>query len=105
MPGQPGSETRVRTHALATRWSPAEYARLGEIAAYSGCSRAEVLRRLVARDHCNIIPSRELSSNVRRLGNNIDQLVRQTYAGASIRPEALAALYKEMLAALIELRR
>lgn len=105
MPGKSGSETRIRTHALATRWSPAEYARLGEIADYSGCSRAEVLRQLVARDHRNIIPSRNLSRDVRRLGNNINQLVRQGHAGGPVTADAFATVYREMLVALIELRR
>jgi len=100
-----GSESRIRTVALATRWSPAEYARLDEIAQYAGCSKAEVLRQLVARDHRNIIPSRDLTGAVRRLGNNINQLARGLNGGQRIPRDALEHVYTEMLAALIEMRR
>lgn len=104
MPGQRGTETRIRTIALATRWSPREYRRLTEIAEYSACSRAEVLRQLVARDHRNIMPSRELVAEVRRIGNNLNQLARSVNAGKRVSKSALDDLYREMLAAVIAMR-
>ena len=100
-----GSEQRQRTIALATRWSPEEYDMLNSIADYSGVSRAEVLRQLVARDHRNLIPSRDLTREVRRLGNNANQLARAVNAGKPLAFNALNQLYAEMLAVLIEMRR
>jgi hypothetical protein len=100
-----GSEARVRKHALVTRWSPEELARLREIAHHSGCSTAEVLRQLVARDHRNIIPSRELNATVRRLGHELRHVSSPTNVDSVILNDALSQIYAEMLRALIEMRR
>ena len=105
MTNRSGSETRQRTHALVTRWSPDEYARLQEIADHRGCSRAEVLRHLMVQGHHRILPSRELKTQVLLLGNNLNQLTRSVNAGQALPGNALDQLYAEMLAALIELER
>lgn len=76
MPGQRGSETRQRNKVLPTRWSDAEYAKLNDIAEASGCTMADVLRRLVAHDHTSIIPTQALVSEISRVGNNLNQITR-----------------------------
>ena len=105
MTNRSGSETRQRTHALVTRWSPDEYARLQEIADHMGWSSAKVLRHLMAQGHRRILPSHELIKQVRRLGNNLNQLTTSVNAGQALPGNALNTLYAEMLATLIELKR
>lgn len=74
MPGQRGSETRQRQKMYTIRWSPEEAQRLEEIAAASGCDKADVLRRLIAYDHSRIIPTRELTRQIAAIGNNLNQI-------------------------------
>lgn len=76
MPGQRGSETRQRQKMYTIRWSPEEAQRLEEIAAASGCGKADVLRRLIAYDHSRIIPTRELARQIRAVGNNLNQIAQ-----------------------------
>lgn len=76
MPGQRGSETRQRQKMYTIRWSPEEAQRLEEIAAASGCDKADVLRRLIAYDHSRIIPTRELTRQIAAIGNNLNQIAR-----------------------------
>ncbi|SEJ21206.1 mobilisation protein (MobC) [Sphingomonas sp. OV641] len=76
MPGQRGSETRQRQVMYTIRWSPEEAQRLEEIAAASGCGKADVLRRLIAYDHSRIIPTRELTQQIAAIGNNLNQIAR-----------------------------
>lgn len=76
MPGQRGSETRQRQLMYTIRWSPEEAQRLEEIAAASGCGKADVLRRLIAYDHSRIIPTRELTLQIAAIGNNLNQIAR-----------------------------
>lgn len=76
MPGQRGSETRQRQKMYTIRWSPEEAQRLEEIAAASGCGKADVLRRLIAYDHSRIIPTRELTRQIAAIGNNLNQIAR-----------------------------
>lgn len=76
MPGQRGSETRQRQLMYTIRWSPEEAQRLEEIAAASGCGKADVLRRLIAYDHSRIIPTRELTRQIAAIGNNLNQIAR-----------------------------
>lgn len=76
MPGQRGSETRQRQKVYTIRWSPEEAQRLEEIAAASGCGKADVLRRLIAYDHSRIIPTRDLTGQIAAIGNNLNQIAR-----------------------------
>lgn len=76
MPGQRGSETRQRNLMYTIRWSAEEAERLEEIAAASGCGKADVLRRLIAHDHSRIIPTRELTRQIAAIGNNLNQVAR-----------------------------
>ncbi|QHL91634.1 plasmid mobilization relaxosome protein MobC [Sphingomonas changnyeongensis] len=99
MPGKSGSETRQRQIVRSTRWSAAEFARLAELARYSGCSEAELLRRLVNRASRQIIPSRELVTEIRRLGGNINQIARRLNGGGQVTAAELRAVYDDLLAA------
>ncbi len=99
MPGKSGTETRVRTVVLTTRWSPQEHGRLEDIAEYSDCSKAEVLRRLVQQGQPMILPSRLLVSEVRRIGVNINQLAKHANASGQVDHDALNDAYRDLLSA------
>lgn len=99
MPGQPGSENRRRQVVRTTRWSDTEFAQLQAIAAYSGCSEAEALRRLVNRASRQILISRELVAEVRRLGNNINQIARSLNANLPVSAAELTDAYRTLLLA------
>lgn len=92
-----GSEVRVRTVVLPTRWSPTEYDLLQEIAQHSDVSAAEVLRRLVRQTHPQLIASRQLVADVRRLGQNINQIARHANTARSV------ALLDELQSAYVDL--
>lgn len=100
MPGQSGSENRRRQIVRSTRWDDTEFARLQAIAAYSGCSEAEVLRRLVKRATRHLVLSRELVVEVKRLGGNINQIARRLNSGAAVDPAELTDAYRALLAAV-----
>ena len=99
MPGQTGSETRIKKICLPTRWSPQEFLRLEDIARYSGCTKAEVLRRLVGNPDARIFASREFVSEIRRLANNINQIARQLNAGSAVPDITLRQAYADLLKA------
>lgn len=80
MPGQRGSETRQRDHMYTIRWSAAEAKRLDEIVAASACSKADVLRRLVAYDHGRLIPTHDLTRQIHAVGNNLNQITKSIHA-------------------------
>jgi hypothetical protein len=100
MPGQSGSEVRVKQIVRTTRWDEAQFAQLQAIAAFSGCSEAEVLRRLVARATKRIIITRHLVAEVNRLGVNINQIARRLNSGAPVSPAELTEAYQALLAAV-----
>ncbi|MEO1968421.1 MAG: plasmid mobilization relaxosome protein MobC [Sphingomonadaceae bacterium] len=104
MPGQTGSETRQRTVVRSTRWSETEFAQLQSIAVASGCSEAEVLRRLVARADKHILITRDLVVAVSRLGSNLNQIARHLNRGGLVDPDELLVAYTELLS-LITLAR
>ncbi|WP_351999977.1 plasmid mobilization relaxosome protein MobC [Sphingobium sp. SJ10-10] len=96
-----GSEVRVRTVVLPTRWSPTEYDLLQEIAEHSDVSAAEVLRRLVRQSHPQLIPSRSLVHDVRRIGQNINQIARHANTARSVELlDALQSAYADLLDAI-----
>ncbi len=97
-----GSEVRVRTLVLPTRWSRTEYDRLLEIAQHSDVSAAEVLRRLVRQSHTQLLPSRQLVHDVRRIGQNINQIARHANTAArSVQLlDELESAYADLLAAV-----
>ncbi|WP_069335825.1 plasmid mobilization protein [Sphingobium yanoikuyae] len=99
LPGQTGTEVRVRTIVLTTRWSPAEHSRLEEIAEFSDCSKAEALRRLVQQGQPMILPSRLLVSEVRRIGVNINQLAKRANVSGQVDHDALIEAYRDLLSA------
>lgn len=103
MPGARGSETRIKTICLPTRWAPPEFERLQAIADHSGCSRAEVLRRLVAHADRKIVASRELVAEIKRVGNNANQIARALNAGSAVSAQQLQGVYHDMLCAVREL--
>ena len=95
-----GSEVRVRTVVLPSRWSPAEYDLLQEIAEHSDISTAEVLRRLVRQSHPQLIPSRQLVNDVRRIGQNINQIARHANTARAVELlDQLQSAYAELLEA------
>jgi hypothetical protein len=100
MPGQPGSENRQRQVVRSTRWTEAEFAQLKEVAAESGCTEAELLRRLVKRANKNILITRELVTQVTRLGTNVNQIARRLNAGGAIAPADLQDAYRALLDAV-----
>lgn len=100
MPGQTGSENRRRQIVRSTRWDDAEFAELVSIAAYSQCSEAEALRRLVNRATKQILVSRELVSEVKRLGNNVNQIARRLNAGDPVSASELTNAYRALLLAV-----
>lgn len=104
MPGQRGSETRVRQNVLTTRWSQAELEQLDAITVVMGCSRAETLRRLVRRADKQVLATRALINQVRALGNNTNQIARTLNARNPVASGQLIDLYKAMLAALQSMR-
>ncbi len=100
MPGQTGSENRRRQIVRSTRWDEAEFDQLQKIAAHSGCSEAELLRRLVNRATSQILISRELVASVNRLGVNINQIARRSNAGGKVDRDELQAAYRALLDAV-----
>lgn len=100
MPGQSGSENRRRQIVRTTRWDEAEFAQLQAIAAYSGCSEAEALRRLVNRATRQILISRELVAHVSRLGSNINQISRRLNSGHDVSADELMDAYRALLLAV-----
>ena len=100
MTGRTGSENRRRQIVRSTRWDQGEFAQLREIAEYSGCSEAEALRRLVARATKQILISRDLVIEVRRLGNNVNQIARRLNHGGSVTDDQLRQAYRDLLAAV-----
>jgi hypothetical protein len=100
MPGQPGSETRRRQIVRSTRWNEDEFAQLRAIAGASNCSEAEVLRRLVKRAAKNILISRDLVTQVTRLGTNINQIAKRLNAGSAVDAAALKDAYRALLDAV-----
>lgn len=100
MPGQTGSENRQRQIVRSTRWDEDEFAQLQAIATYSGCSEAEVLRRLVRRANKRIVISRDLVRAVRQLGNNVNQIARHMNSGEQVRSDELIDAYRELLQAV-----
>ncbi|MFW2831683.1 plasmid mobilization relaxosome protein MobC [Sphingomonas sp. ID0503] len=100
MPGQRGSEVRQRQNVRTTRWTDLEAAQLTRIADYSGCSEAEVLRRLVARADRNILISRDLVFQVTKLGTNINQIGRRLNANGVITADDLRDAYAALLLAV-----
>jgi hypothetical protein len=100
MPGQPGSENRRRQVVRSTRWHEAEFAQLQRIATESRCSEAELLRRLVKRADKNILITRDLVAEVRRLGVNINQIARRLNAGGEVLPADLLDAYRALLNAV-----
>lgn len=100
MPGQTGSENRRRQIVRSTRWDETEFAELQEVAAYSDCSEAELLRRLVRRAKRQILISRALVAQVNRLGANINQIARRLNAGGHVDPADLQAAYRALLDAV-----
>lgn len=100
MPGQTGSENRRRQIVRSTRWDESEFERLRQIAEHSGCSEAELLRRLVKRAHKNILLSRDLVVQIHRLGVNLNQIARRLNAGGSVDPSELIEAYRDLLKAV-----
>ncbi|WP_160328067.1 plasmid mobilization protein [Sphingopyxis sp. H115] len=100
MTGQTGSENRRRQIVRSTRWDEQEFAQLQAIATYSGCSEAEVLRRLVRRANKQIIISRDLVRAVRQLGNNVNQIARRMNSNEQVRSDQLLEAYRELLHAV-----
>lgn len=100
MPGQPGSDNRRRQIVRSTRWDKAEFALLQQIATYSGCSEAEVLRRLVTRASKQIVVSGQLVAMVGKLGGNINQIARRLNADIGVDPDDLVAAYRALLNAV-----
>ncbi len=100
MPSQSGTETRYRNHVRTTRWSDQEFEYLKELAAYSGCSVPELLRRLVVRANRQIIISRDLVFQVTRLGTNINQIAKRLNGGKPVSADELKAAYQQLLAAV-----
>lgn len=104
MPGQSGSENRIKQIVRTTRWSPDEFAMLQSIANYCGCSEAEILRRLVRRGDRRILPSSILTAECLRIGNNLNQVARHLHSGGSVTPAAVETLYRDLLDVLREMR-
>ena len=100
MPGQSGTETRQRQIVRSTRWSESEFALLEDVAQYSGCSEAEILRRLVKRSPRQILITRELVASVNRLGSNVNQIARRLNTNSPVHPDDLHAAYRDLLAAV-----
>lgn len=100
MPGQSGSENRQRQIVRSTRWNEQEFAQLHAIAVYSGCSEAEVLRRLVRRANKQIVISRDLVRAVGQLGNNVNQIARRMNSNEQVRSDELLDAYRELLHAV-----
>ncbi|MFC3786160.1 metal-sulfur cluster biosynthetic enzyme [Sphingopyxis italica] len=100
MTGQSGSENRQRQIVRSTRWDEQEFAQLQAIAAYSACSEAEVLRRLVRRANKQIVVSRDLVRAVRQLGNNVNQIARRMNSNEQVRSDELLEAYRELLHAV-----
>lgn len=100
MSGQRGSENRQRQIVRSTRWDESEFAQLQAIATYSGCSEAEVLRRLVRRADKQIVISRDLVRAVGQLGNNVNQIARRMNSNEQVRSEQLLDAYKDLLHAV-----
>lgn len=99
MPGQTGSENRIKTISLPTRWSPEGLAHLRSIADATGCTMAEVLRRLVRQADRKVLASREIVVEIRKLGNNINQIARQLNSGSSVSETDLRQAYLDLLKA------
>lgn len=99
MPGQPGSETRIRTIVLTTRWSPEEFDQLQQLARHSDWSAAEQLRWLVRQEQPMILPSKLLVNEIRRIGVNINQLARHANSGAQADHNALSDVYRDLVTA------
>lgn len=97
MPGQSGSEVRIKDRVVRTFWSPEEHNRLADIAAFNDCSRAEVLRRLVDDAAAKIVATRDLSEHVRALGKRLNDVARRINAKAPVRHADVRELYEEML--------
>ncbi|MDG5749313.1 plasmid mobilization relaxosome protein MobC [Qipengyuania sp. XHP0207] len=100
MPGQPGSETRFRNHVRTTRWSDQEFEYLQNLAAYSGCSVSELLRRLVVRADRQIIISRGLVHQVTKLGTNVNQIAKKLNSEQPVSADELTAAYQQLLKAV-----
>lgn len=100
MPGQPGSENRQRQIVHPTRWSEDEFALLENVANYSGCTKAEVLRRLVNRSPRQILISRTLVAEVNKMGSNINQIARRLNSHSVVSPYELRQAYRDLLAAI-----
>lgn len=100
MPGQPGSNNRQRQIVLPTRWREDEFALLESAATFSGCSKAEVLRRLVMRSQRQVLITRALVAEVNKIGSNINQIARRLNAQSAVQADELTSAYRELLLAV-----
>lgn len=85
MPGQQGSETRIRTHIVQVRMDDGELARLDMLADTSGATRAETLRRLTYRTTIQAWDTDRLVTALSRIGNNLNQLARVANSTGELR--------------------
>ena len=100
MPGQRGSESRQKTKTLTTRWTVDEYAYLTQVADLTGCTKAEILRRLVAHAYGSVLPTKALVREIHRIGVNLNQVAKVANATGGIDELLLNTMQRELSAAL-----
>ena len=97
MPGQSGSDVRIRQKVVRTFWSPEEHDRLADIAAFNDCSRAEILRQLVDDAAPKMVATHDLTEQVRALGKRLNDVARRIHAKAPVHHAEVRDLYEELL--------
>ena len=95
---------RTRKNFIATRLNDAEMHHFLVLLEQSGCSRYELLRRLIMGAELKKIPDtdlRELSRSIDRIGNNINQITHLANARGYVQDgvlEEVRLLQKQIVA-------
>ena len=101
MPGQQGSEVRIRTHIVQVRMDDGELARLDMLADASGVTRAETLRRLTYRTTIRAWDTDRIVTSLSRVGNLLNQLARVANATGELRDREGLRRSLDQLAAVV----
>jgi hypothetical protein len=84
MPGQSGSEIRIRNHVVNSRWDDDELAMLEQLAAATGAGKAETLRQLVRRADRELPTVRATTNTLVRIGNLLARIAQRASATGDI---------------------
>jgi len=105
MPGQRGTEIRIRGHVVNSRWADDEFATLKALAEATGASKAETLRQLVRRADRELPTVRATTNTLVRIGNLLLRIAARASATGVISRDELLATKANIDALVRDLRR